>query len=40
VPLVYADDSIDITKDFIADYNKTHPATRPAAPAKPSFVER
>jgi Skp family chaperone for outer membrane proteins len=35
VPLVYADDSIDITKDFIADYNKTHPATRPAAPAKP-----
>ena len=34
VPLVYADDSIDITKDFIADYNKTHPATGPAAPAK------
>ena len=34
VPLVYADDSIDITKDFIADYNKTHPATGPVAPAK------
>lgn len=34
VPLVYADDSIDITKDFIADYNKTHPAAGPAAPAK------
>jgi len=34
VPLVYADDSIDITKDFIADYNKTHPATGPAVPAK------
>jgi len=33
VPLVYADDSIDITKDFIADYNKTHPATGSAAPA-------
>ena len=35
VPLIYADDSIDITKDFIAEYNKTHPATGPAAPAKP-----
>ena len=35
VPLIYADDSIDITKDFIADYNRTHPATGPAAPAKP-----
>jgi len=35
VPLIYADDSIDITKDFIAEYNKTHPATGPAAPARP-----
>ena len=35
VPLIYADDSIDITKDFIAEYNKTHPATGRAAPAKP-----
>ena len=47
VPVVYAASSLDITKDFIADYNRTHPAgaapapatapaTRPAAtPAKP-----
>ena len=35
VPLIYADGSIDITKDFIAEYNKTHPVTGPAAPAKP-----
>jgi len=35
VPLIYADDSIDITKDFIAEYNKTHPATGPATPARP-----
>jgi Skp family chaperone for outer membrane proteins len=33
VPLIYANESIDITKDFIADYNRTHPATgAPAAP--------
>lgn len=40
VPIVYAASSMDITKDFIADYNRTHPAgsapaaapaTRPAA---------
>ena len=31
VPLVYADASIDITTEFIADYNKTHAA----APARP-----
>jgi len=35
VPLVYADTSIDITTDFIAEYNKTHPATPAAAPARP-----
>jgi len=45
VPVVYAAASMDITKDFIADYNRTHPAgagpaaapaTRPATtPAKP-----
>jgi Skp family chaperone for outer membrane proteins len=34
VPLIYANESIDITKDFIAEYNRTHPvggapATRP-----------
>jgi len=32
VPLIYANDSIDITKDFIADYNRTHPATGTPAP--------
>ena len=31
VPLIYANESIDITKDFIAEYNRTHPAT--GAPA-------
>jgi Skp family chaperone for outer membrane proteins len=35
VPLIYADGSIDITKDFIAEYNKTHPAAGPAAPTRP-----
>lgn len=47
VPVVYAASSMDITKDFIADYNRTHPAgaapaaapvtTKPpvTAPAKP-----
>lgn len=33
VPVVYAANSLDITKDFIAEYNRTHPAT--AAPARP-----
>jgi Skp family chaperone for outer membrane proteins len=33
VPLIYANESIDITKDFIAEYNRTHPAAgAPAAP--------
>lgn len=32
VPVLYAADSIDITRDFIADYNRTHPATAAAAP--------
>jgi len=31
VPLIYADSSIDITTEFIAEYNKTHPMT----PARP-----
>jgi len=37
VPVVYAAASLDITKDFIADYNRTHPAgaAPAAAPAKP-----
>ena len=33
VPIVYAAANLDITKDFIADYNRTHPAG--AAPATP-----
>lgn len=33
VPVVYAASSLDITKDFIADYNRTHPAT--GATARP-----
>ena len=38
VPIVYAAQQLDITKDFIADYNRTHPAgTAPAAaPARPT----
>ena len=35
VPVVYVHDSIDITKDFIAEYNRTHPAATPAAPKRP-----
>lgn len=33
VPVVYAAASVDITKDFIADYNRTHPAGAAPAPA-------
>jgi outer membrane protein len=33
VPVVYAASNLDITKDFIAEYNRTHPAT--AGPARP-----
>ena len=32
VPLVYAADAIDITKAFIADYNRRNPATTAATP--------
>lgn len=36
VPVIYASNSLDITKDFIAEYNRTHPAAAaPAAPARP-----
>lgn len=36
VPVIYAANNLDITKDFIADYNRTHPAgAGPAAPARP-----
>ncbi len=27
VPVIYAASNLDITKEFIADYNRTHPAT-------------
>jgi outer membrane protein len=38
VPILFAASQIDITKDFIAEYNRTHPAgTVPApAPARPT----
>ena len=38
VPIVYAASQVDITKDFIADYNRTHPAgaAPAAAPARPT----
>jgi len=36
VPVVYAANSLDITKDFIAEYNRTHPATAAPAPATPA----
>lgn len=37
VPIVYAAQQLDITKDFIADYNRTHPAgaAPAAAPVRP-----
>ncbi len=35
VPMIYVHASIDITKDFIAEYNRTHPATATPAPARP-----
>jgi len=33
VPILYAASQVDITKDFIADYNRTHPAGAAPAPA-------
>ena len=38
VPILYAASQIDITRDFIADYNRTHPAgaAPAAAPARPT----
>jgi Skp family chaperone for outer membrane proteins len=36
VPVIYAANNLDITKDFIAEYNRTHPVgTAPGAPARP-----
>jgi len=36
VPLLYAASSLDITRDFINDYNRTHPASTAPAPARPT----
>src|SRR6185437_15221443 len=36
VPIVYAAASLDITKDFIADYNRTHPAGAPSPATRPT----
>jgi len=33
VPLIYFNDTVDITKEFITEYNRTKPATASAAPA-------
>lgn len=33
VPILYAASQVDITRDFIADYNRTHPAGAAPAPA-------
>ncbi len=35
VPLLYASDTIDITKAFIAEYNSKNPATTAATPPRP-----
>jgi Skp family chaperone for outer membrane proteins len=35
VPVIYAAESLDITKDFIAEYNRTHPAASAPAAARP-----
>jgi Skp family chaperone for outer membrane proteins len=36
VPILYAATSLDITQDFINDYNRTHPAGAAPAPARPA----
>jgi Skp family chaperone for outer membrane proteins len=36
VPIIYAAASLDITRDFISEYNRTHPAGPAAAPARPT----
>lgn len=33
VPLIYFNDTVDITKEFVTEYNRTKPATASAAPA-------
>jgi Skp family chaperone for outer membrane proteins len=36
VPILYAATSLDITRDFINEYNRTHPAGAAPAPARPA----
>ncbi|HEX6717962.1 MAG TPA: OmpH family outer membrane protein [Pyrinomonadaceae bacterium] len=36
VPVVYAAPNVNITRDFINDYNRTHPAGTAPAPARPT----
>ena len=36
VPIIYAANSLDITQDFINEYNRTHPAGSAPAPARPT----
>ena len=36
VPIVYVATSLDITRDFINDYNRTHPAGPVTAPPRPA----
>ena len=36
VPIVYAAANVDITRDFINDYNRTHPGGAAPAPARPA----
>jgi Skp family chaperone for outer membrane proteins len=35
VPVLYVADSVDITRDFIVEYNRTHPAVAAAMPGRP-----
>jgi Skp family chaperone for outer membrane proteins len=35
VPVIYAAQNLDVTRDFIAEYNRTHPAAAAPAPARP-----
>ena len=36
VPVIYFADTVDITKEFITEYNRSKPATASAAPARPA----
>ena len=39
VPIIYAATTHDITRDFIDDYNRTHPAGAAPAPARPATTQ-